>query len=136
MIKWLLIFSSLFFSTTGFASVDIDLACKEKKEQQNSILSKMSTSVSEAFLAGQCTGYESYKRIDWEETCNEFIEQKKAILPNLSTSLKEAHLSGICVGAIYRVAKVCRYPVQDIDYLGVAQSTYSYKSVSRMFGCY
>lgn len=132
MIKWLLIFSCIFFSTTSIASVDIELACKEKKEQKMSIL-KMSTSFKEAFLAGQCTGYESYNEIDWRLSCTEYIEQKKAIFPYLSTSLKEAHLSGVCVGAIYRVANDCG--AQSINYLSVAKNAYSLSSVKSEFNC-
>ena len=40
------------------AAIDINKACKERNEQKHALLSNLSTSISEALLAGQCTGYE------------------------------------------------------------------------------
>lgn len=136
MFKWILLFTCIFISTTTFASVDIDLACKEKEEQKNSILTKMSTSLAEANLAGQCTGYESYYKIDFKLSCSELIEQKESLLSSLSTSLSEANLAGMCVGAIYRAAEKCRMDTSYIDYLSIAEGVSSWKSVNIKLGCY
>ena len=136
MFKWILLFTCIFVSTTTFASVDIDLACKEKEEQKNSILTKMSTSLTEANLAGQCTGYKSYYKIDFKLSCSELIEQKKSLLSSLSTSLYEANLAGMCIGAIYRVAEKCRMETSYIDYLSIAESASSLKAVKKELGCY
>ena len=58
MFKGLILVVFILFSSSSFANVDIELACKEKKEQQRSLLERLSTSVTEAHLAGQCTGYD------------------------------------------------------------------------------
>lgn len=111
--------------------IDIGKACEERDEQKNALLSKMSTSITEAFLAGQCTGYQqtyyksSYNTHAFEElsmACSEFVEQKEALLPlNMSTTLKEAMYAGMCTGAIYKVAKSCGSPDQYIQYLVIAK---------------
>jgi hypothetical protein len=134
-IIWL--FFTIFFCTSSYASVDIKLACDEKKEQKKSLLTKMSTSYMEAHLAGQCTGYKSYSIIDWEESCSEYIEQKKSLLSSLSTSLIEANLAGICVGAIYRVAeRKCGRKLQNIDYFNIAEGRpFSSNSVKVKIDC-
>lgn len=126
----------IFFCTTSFASVDIDLACKEKKEQKKSLLPRMSTSLTEANLAGQCTGYKSYYKIDLALSCSEFIEQKKSLLSFLSTSLSEANLAGMCVGAIYRTAQKCHVDTTSIDYSRIAEGVSSLKAVKMKLGCY
>ena len=130
-----LIFISFSFSI--FAEVNIELACKEKTEQQRSLLTELSTSFVEAHLAGQCTGYKFYniKDFEWEETCSEFSEQKESLLTSLSTSLKEAHLAGMCVGAIYRVAKQCRVNTKGIDYSYVARGVSTLHQVKQLLRC-
>ncbi|TMP04863.1 hypothetical protein CWC11_10840 [Pseudoalteromonas sp. S3178] len=138
MFKGFILVVFTLFSTSSLANVDIDLACKEKKEQQRSLLEKLSTSVTEAHLAGQCTGYYSYNMegIEWKESCSEFLEQKESLLSSLSTSLKEAHLSGRCVGAIYRVAKQCGVETNRIDYAYIARGALTVHKVEQLLGCY
>ena len=46
------------FTLSAAAAVDIKSACQERDEQKKALQSKASTSVSEALLAGLCTGYE------------------------------------------------------------------------------
>ena len=135
MFKWILIIC-FFFSTASFASFDIKLACKEKEEQKKSLLTKMSTSLTEANLAGQCTGYRSYYKIDVTLACSEFIEQKNSLLTSLSTSLTEANLAGMCVGAIYRAAEKCDVNTASIDYLSIAEDASSWKGIKTQLGCY
>jgi len=130
MLKYWLLLVSVIFSSFSFASVDIELACEEKKEQQLSLLSKMSTSVLEAHLAGQCTGYNSLYQVDLGEACSEFVEQKEALLSSMSTSLSEANLAGICVGAIHKLAsKKCKDTAFTIDYLSMAKEAIKESSV-------
>ena len=136
MFKWILLLTCTFFSTVTFAAVDIDLACKEKKEQKMSLFPKMSTSLIEANLAGQCTGYHSYSRIDVTLACSEFVEQKKSLFTLLSTSLTEANLAGMCVGAIYRAAERCNADTTFIDYLSLAEGATSWRDLKRGLGCY
>jgi hypothetical protein len=115
--------------------MNIESACKERDEQKKAPLSKMSTSYSEAFLAGQCIGYEkitytyTYSNINFDinsfaelpNACSEFVEKKEALLPFVSTSLSEAMLAGMCVGAIYNIANKCDGG-QHIEYLNIAKS--------------
>jgi len=136
MLKWTSLLICISFHTGVFASVDIDLACKEKKEQEMSLLNKMSTSLTEANLAGQCTGYTSYYKIEFNQVCPEFIEQKRALLSSLSTSLSEANLAGQCIGAIYRLAKKCKANTTFIDYLHIAENSASWDTVKVELGCY
>ena len=135
MFKWFFLFVSLVFSVESIATVNIDLACKEKKEQQMSLLTKMSTSVSEANLAGQCTGYWHYNEVDLGKACSEFLEQKNALLPSLSTSLSEANSAGICIGAIYRVAVECEVNNYHINYSKIAKNSLSARSMRDQLGC-
>lgn len=135
MNKWLLLLICTLFCSTSFAAVDIELACKEKKEQQKALFEKMSTSLKEAHLAGQCTGYWHFDKVNFTKACSEFVEQKRALLPSFSTSLSEASLAGICVGAIYRVAKECDVNSSHIDYSSVAKGGYSLESVKEHLGC-
>ena len=128
IIVLLLCFYSLSASAVG---IDIDKACEERDEQKKALLSKMSTSITEAFLAGQCTGYQqtyyrsSYNAHSFEGlsmACSEFVEQKEALLPfNMSTTLKEAMFAGMCIGAIYKVAENCGVDEQYIQYLVIAE---------------
>lgn len=138
MFKAFILVVFIFFSASSLANVDIDLACKEQKEQQRSLLERLSTSVTEAHLAGQCTGYYSYNMagIEWKESCSEFLEQKESLLSSLSTSLKEAHLAGRCIGAIYRVAKQCGVETNKIDYEFVAKGVLTVQGVKERLGCY
>lgn len=135
MFKWFLSFICMSISMNSFASVDIVLACEEKKEQQMSLLTSMSTSLTEANLAGQCTGYKSYSRIDIALSCSEFREQKKSLLSSLSTSLSEANLAGMCIGAIYRVAEECNADTSYINYSYIAKNVYSLDSIKELIGC-
>jgi len=134
MFKWILIIC-FFYSTASFASFDIKLACKEKEEQKKSLLTNMSTSLTEANLAGQCTGYRSYNNVDVALSCSEFIEQKKSLLSSLSTSLSEANLAGMCVGAIYRVAEKCDVNISYINYSSIAERAYSLNSIKEQLDC-
>ena len=136
MFKWFFLLVSLIFSVESFATVDIVLACKEKKEQQMSLLPKMSISITEANLAGQCTGYRHYSEVDFNKACSEFVEQKEALLPFMSTSLAEANWAGMCIGGIYRVAKICDVSTSYLNYLGVAKNVYSLRSLKEQLGCY
>tara|TARA_R110001606_G_scaffold27733_1_gene88485 strand:+ start:706 stop:1140 length:435 start_codon:yes stop_codon:yes gene_type:complete len=138
MFKGFILVVFILFSASSLAKVDIDLACKEKKEQQRSLLERLSTSVTEAHLAGQCTGYHSYNmnNFEWKESCSEFLEQKKSLLGSLSTSLQEAHLAGVCVGAIYKVAKRCKADTSNIDYSYIARGNLTLEIVEQRFGCY
>ncbi|MBQ4833201.1 hypothetical protein J8L70_08110 [Pseudoalteromonas sp. MMG010] len=138
MFKNFILVLFILFSASSFANVDIKLACEEKKEQQRSLLKRLSTSVTEAHLAGQCTGYNLYymKDIEWKASCSEFLEQKKSLLGSLSTSLKEAHLAGICVGAIYRIAKRCKVDTYKINYPYVASGDLTVRKVEERLGCY
>jgi hypothetical protein len=128
IIVLLLCFYSLSVSAAG---IDIDKACEERDEQKKALLSKMSTSITEAFLAGQCTGYLQtyYRNSDSVHTfeeitmaCSEFVEKKEGLLPfNMSTTLEEAMLAGMCTGAIYKVAKDCDVNERHIQYLVIAK---------------
>lgn len=135
MLKGVILVALTLFSTSSLANVDIDRACKEKKEQQRSLLERLSTSVTEAYLAGQCTGYDSYYKVNLKESCSEFVEQKESLLSSLSTSLKEAHLAGRCVGAIYRVAKQCGVETNRIDYEFVAKGVLTVQGAKERLGC-
>lgn len=136
MFKGLILVVFILFSSSSFANVDIELACKEKKEQRRSPLKRFSTSVTEAHLAGQCTGYHSYnmKNFEWKKSCSEFLEQKESLLSYLSTSLIEAKLAGMCVGAIYRVAKRCKVDTHNINYAFVARGL-TLRKVKQRLGC-
>lgn len=136
MFKWVLILISILFSASTIASVDLEVACKEKKEQQMSLLTEMSTSVREAHLAGQCTGYWSFETVPIKKSCSEFVEQKKALLSTLSTSISEAGLAGICVGVIYRIAEGCDANTSYINYLNIAENAYSLDSIRESLSCY
>lgn len=135
MFKWLLLITLIFFSENCFANFNEDIACEEKKEQQRSLLTKMSTSLTEAHLAGQCTGYYSFSKIDWKLSCSEFMEQKNSLLSSLSTSLLEANLAGMCVGAIFRVAERCKANTYSIDYSYIAGGDLTLKIVKQRLGC-
>ena len=127
-----LIITLLLFSLSFSASaMDIGNACKERDEQKKALLSKMSTSISEALLAGQCTGYHQtsytkYSASSFDElpqACSEFVEQKEALLPfDMSTTLSEAMLAGMCLGAIYKVAASCESAEYQIKYLYIAKN--------------
>ncbi|MGI2173553.1 hypothetical protein [Shewanella ulleungensis] len=123
----------LFCRSVSALDLDITEACKEKKEQQNAMFGKMSTSYSEAFLSGQCIGFEKinvrYSRYeiiyldsfeDLPKACSEFVEKKEALVPFLSTSLSEATLAGMCVGAIYKVSTICN-KAYGVRYLDIAK---------------
>ncbi|WP_111976923.1 hypothetical protein [Algibacillus agarilyticus] len=132
MFRFIIVLILCFYSLSATAvGIDIDKACEERDEQENALLSKMSTSITEAFLAGQCIGYQNtyykstYKAQAFKElsrACSEFVEQKEALLPlNMSTTLKEAMLAGMCTGAIYKVAYNCGVGEQYIQYLVIAR---------------
>jgi hypothetical protein len=132
MLRLILVLLLCFYNfSASAAGIDIDKACEERDEQKKALLSKMSTSISEAFLAGQCTGYrKTYYRSSnnshsFEElslVCSEFVEKKQALLPfNMSTTLREAMYSGMCIGAIYKVAEACDVKEQYIQYLVIAK---------------
>lgn len=135
MFKGIILVVFILFSASSLANVDIDLACKEKKEQQRSLLERLSTSMTEAYLAGQCTGYDSYYKINLKESCSEFLEQKESLLGSLSTSLKEAHMAGMCVGAIYKVAKGCKADIYNINYAFIARGALTVHKVEQRLGC-
>jgi hypothetical protein len=136
MFKGFILVVFILFSSSSLANVDIELACKEKKEQQRSLLERLSTSVTEAHLAGQCTGYDSYYEVNLKESCSEFLEQKESLLSSLSTSLKEANLAGMCIGAIYRVAKRCKVDTYKINYAYIARGALTVHKVEQRLGCY
>ncbi|WP_354622940.1 hypothetical protein [Psychromonas sp. MME2] len=136
MFKWVSILISILFSASTVASINLNLACKEKKEQQMSLLTEMSTSVSEAHLAGQCTGYWSFEIVPIKESCSEFVEQKNALLPAFSTSVSEAHYAGICVGVIYRIAQNCGTHVRQNEYLRIAENASSLEAIRERLSCY
>lgn len=135
MFKGVILVAFILFSASSLAKVDIDLACKEKKEQQRSLLERLSTSVAEAHLAGQCTGYNAYYKVNLKESCSEFLEQKESLLGSLSTSLKEANLAGMCVGAIYRVAKRCKADTYNINYAFIARGALTVYKIEQRLGC-
>ena len=135
MYRFIWLFFAVIICSKSYAVVDIDLACEEKKEQQHSLLTKMSTSLTEAHLAGQCTGYKTYDKIDWKRSCSEYIEQKNALLSFLSTSLSEANSAGKCVGAIYKVAQQCDVKISHINYSRVAEGATSLESVKIILDC-
>jgi hypothetical protein len=121
---------SLFFLGFSAAAMDIESACKERDEQKKALLSNMSTSLSEALLVGQCTGYHktSYTKYrvssfeDLPQACLEFVEQKEALLPfDMSTTLSEAMLAGMCLGAIYKIAEDCNRNEHKINYVHIAK---------------
>jgi hypothetical protein len=128
--KQLIITVILCFFSFSVTAVDINKACNERNEQKQALLGHdMSTSINEAFLAGQCTGYEKtyysntniYSFAKLSQACSEFVEQKKAILPmDMSTTLSEAMQSGMCVGAIYKIAKSCHHEHYSINYTYIA----------------
>lgn len=100
----LLPFILLSFLTSHAHSLDISQACDELTQQKKALLSKLSTSLSEANMAGQCIGYRaiaSGTQLNLEKACSELVEQKNNLLGSLSTSFEEANQAGICMGAIY-----------------------------------
>lgn len=100
----LLPFILLSFLTCHAHSLDISKACDELTQQKEALLSKFSTSLSEANMAGQCIGYQaitSGTQLNLEKACSELVEQKSNLLGSLSTSFEEANQAGICMGAIY-----------------------------------
>ncbi len=95
-------------------ALDTTEACSELEEQRNALLSKLSTSIKEANMAGQCIGWRAIKNsktIELNNPCNEFLEQKNNLLGNMSTSLIEANKAGICLGAIYAACGSTSYSV-------------------------
>ena len=94
--------------------------------------------MTEAHLAGQCTGYylSRMEDVEWKESCSEFLEQKKSLLGSLSTSLKEANLAGMCVGAIYRVAKRCKVDTHNINYSYIARGALTLQLIEQRLGCH
>lgn len=135
MHRYVWLFIAVITCSKSYAFVDIKLACKEKEEQKNSQLTKMSTSMIEANLAGQCTGYNSYHKINLKQACSELIQQKKALLSTLSTSNLEANLAGMCIGAIYRISEQCSDSSETINYYLIAEGATSVKSVKIKLGC-
>lgn len=126
MKKSILFFFISFFSFSTYA-LDITKACNEEKEQKRS-LSNLSTSMSEAFLAGQCIGYRETSKFNREFfselsiACGEYIERKESLLPmEVSTTLSEAMQSGMCIGAIYQVAQSCDRSNVYINYSSIAR---------------
>ena len=100
-----ILFFALFviFSLNSHA-LDINKACQEFSEQKEALLSNLSTSLTEANMAGQCIGYRAVinkVRLSVYKACAEYIEQQESLLGNFSTSLKEANKAGQCLGAIY-----------------------------------
>lgn len=118
MRRGLFIVACIFLSSISLANVDVTHACAELKEQNEALVPQISTSLSEANLAGQCKGYRNDTGINLYEACDEFVEQKTALLSVLSTTVSEANDAGYCVGAVYRIAQRCG--VQRIDYFKVA----------------
>ena len=121
---------SLFVLNFSAAAMDIESACKERDEQKKALLSNMSTSISEALLAGQCIGYEKASYSNFKistfaglsKACSEYVEQKEALLPlNISTTFSEAMFSGICLGVIYKIATKCNSDERLINYLYIAK---------------
>ncbi|GAB0111804.1 hypothetical protein [Pseudoalteromonas distincta] len=135
MFKGFIFVIFILFSSSSFAQVDIGLACKEKKEQQRSLLEKLSTSLIEAHLAGQCTGYDEYDKVNLKVSCSEFLEQKESLLGSVSTSIKEANLAGMCVGAIYRIAKRCKADTYNINYSFIARGALTVHKIKQRIGC-
>ena len=95
----------LLFSLSAQA-LDVTKACNELEEQKQALLEKLSTSFTEANMAGQCIGYQAIRKnikinININTACTELIEQKNNLFGSFSTSLKEANQAGICIGAIY-----------------------------------
>ncbi|MDO6611383.1 hypothetical protein Q4601_14315 [Shewanella sp. 1_MG-2023] len=136
MYKLLMTILIIVYCSSVFAvEVDVVAACNERDEQKSAWLANsLSTSPVEAFMAGQCIGFESTKVSYWgydkfsfesfsdlPKSCVEFVEKKEALLSFLSTSLSEAMHAGMCVGAIYKVAFECDRSYQ-ISYLRVAKS--------------
>lgn len=123
----LIIILLLCFCSLPVSAIDIKKACEERDEQRNALLNKMSTSITEAFLAGHCVGYEKTYYLgtsidNLSEACSEFIERKEALLPfDISTTLSEAAKAGMCIGAIYKVAKSCDIDEKYIRYLNIAR---------------
>ena len=88
----------LFVSFTQ--GLDIEKACEELREQENSPFSQMSTSRKEANQAGQCIGWVQVNKgasLNMFEACTELIEQDENLLGSMSTSLLEANQAGICL---------------------------------------
>jgi len=128
MLRLIIILLLCFYSlSASSAGIDIDKACEERNEQENALLSKMSTSITEAFLAGQCIGYEktfySTTSIDnLPQACAEYVERREALLPfDISTTLSEAAKAGMCMGVIYKVNERCGVDKQPIQYLVIAK---------------
>ena len=126
----LIIALSVLFFSSSVTAIDIESACKERDEQKKALLSNMSTSISEALLAGQCIGYKeaSYNNFkistfaDLSKACSEFVEQNEALLPfNMSTNLTEAMYAGMCLGVIYKIATKCNSDASLINYLYIAK---------------
>lgn len=117
----------LSFYSLSVSALDIYKACEERDEQKKALLSIMSTSISEAFLAGQCTGYkQTYylgtNIVNFPQVCSKFVEKREAFLPfDMSTTLSEAAYAGMCIGAIYKVAENCGVDEQYIPYLIIAK---------------
>jgi hypothetical protein len=99
-----LLFSLFAIFSLNSHALDINKACQEFREQKEALLSYLSTSLTEANMAGQCIGYRAViekTELSIDEACVEYIEQRESLLGNFSTSLKEANKAGQCLGAIY-----------------------------------
>ncbi len=134
----LFLFTLLAIAPLHSFALDINKACDELEEQKHSLLTKLSTSLKEANMAGQCVGYKAIlyeKDIDLTKACSEFIEQKESLLGNLSTSLKEANQAGICMGAVYASCGSVNYKNAAVRIVKSSpSSSYSYL-IQKIVGC-
>lgn len=77
-----LIFCTLFaILSLNSHAIDINKACTELIEQKKALLSILSTSLTEANMAGQCIGYQAVRnktRLSIDKACAEYIEQRKS----------------------------------------------------------
>ncbi|NRA85021.1 MAG: hypothetical protein HRU22_15025, partial [Gammaproteobacteria bacterium] len=95
-------FTLLLLSSPVAVALDIETACQVRDKIKNSLLGKVSTSVGNAHLSGQCIGATKpyYHSDEIVVNCAEYLEQKAALLGDFSTTLTEAYQSGFCVGTI------------------------------------
>lgn len=129
----------LTFLALSTHSLDIDKACDELKEQEETLLTDLSTSFIEANMAGQCIGYSAIynnRSINLNTACKEFIEHQENLLGEFSTSLIEANQAGICMGAIYAACGTVSYSNAAKRIINKVSNSASESYLRRAVGCH
>ena len=134
---------SLFFvlmAVTQFShALDTKRACDELEEQQQALISTLSTTLEEANLAGQCIGWKKIKngyQLNVFKACTEFLEQRNNLLGDLSTTFIEANQAGMCLGAVYATCSNPSYTSAATSLVGYGDRSMYKREIERVVGCY